>query len=112
MGIMNPGKLNRRLTIQERTLSADSAGGRLETWVDSFDCWGELVINKAKVATLSDAERGEETTTFRVRHKSGISVSNHRILYGLKFYSITGIIEEGIKNTMLLECRTIQSLTT
>lgn len=107
---MNPGKLNRRLTIQERTLTADGAGGRVETWVDAFDCWGELVAQKQTESQKADSDRNEETTTFRIRYKSGLGSGTHRVLYQLRFFDIRGITEEGIKNTLLLDCRAIQAL--
>lgn len=107
---MNPGKLNRRLTVQARTMTQDDAGGREEAWVDSFDCWGELVTRKQGEAIKADSDRNEDTSTFRIRYKAGLTSGTHRILYQLRFYDILGIVEEGIKTSLLVECRAIQSI--
>ena len=107
---MNPGKLNRRLTIQARTFTQDSTGGRVETWADAFQCWGELVTSKATEGIASNSEKSQDTRQFRIRWKSGIASGTHRVLYQLAFYDIEGITEEGIKTTLLLDCRSVQAL--
>lgn len=108
---MNPGKMDRRITIQSRTLTKDAAGGRVETWVDAFDCWAEVVTQKAGEAVTADADRATDERQFRIRYKSGIASGTHRIFYQLKFYDITGIVEEGRQHLLLVTCRAVQALT-
>jgi SPP1 family predicted phage head-tail adaptor len=103
--------MDRRLTVQARTLTKDAAGGRVETWADAFDCWGEVVTQKASEGVTADADRATDDLQFRIRYKSGITSGTHRILYQLKFYDITGIVEEGRRDRLLLTCRSVQSLT-
>lgn len=107
---MNPGKMDRRVTIQVRTLSKDAASGRVETWADAFQCWAEVVTQKASEGIAADADRSTDERQFRIRYKSGISSGTHRLLYQLRFYDITGITEEGRMDRMLLTCRATQSL--
>lgn len=108
---MNPGRMNRRLTIQVLTASTDAAGGKVESWADSFDCWAELVTHRGSEGQQADAERAVDRKQFRIRYFSGIAPESHRVLYQLKFYNITGIAEEGIKNRLVLDCHATQSLT-
>ena len=107
---MNPGKMNRRITIQVRTLTQDATGGRVETWADAFHCWAELVTSKAAESIVADSDRAQDTRQFRIRWKSGIASGTHRVLYQLAFFDITGITEEGIKTALILDCRSVQSL--
>ena len=107
---MNPGRMNRRLTIQSVTTGTDAAGGRTETWADAFDCWGEAVTQKGSEGITSDAERATDRRQFRIRYYAGLAPESHRVLYQLKFYNITGITEEGIKDRLLLDCIATQSL--
>ena len=109
---MNPGLMNRRLQIQVRTLTKDNTGARVETWVDAFKVWAELVTHRSDENILADADRSTDDRVFRIRHQSSLASGTHRVLYQLKFYDITGIIEEGIRDRMLLNCRAVQSLTT
>jgi SPP1 family predicted phage head-tail adaptor len=108
---MNPGKMDRRITVQVRTLTKDAAGGRVETWADSFLCWAELVKTSQAETITADADRNIETRQFRIRWKAGLASGTHRIFYQLKFYDITGIEEEGRLDRLLLTCRAVQALT-
>ena len=108
---MNPGKLDRRITIQHRQLSKDSAGGRVETWVDSAKVWAQVISQTANEAITADADRSTDDRQFRIRHMAGIASGTHRIFYQLRFYDITGIEQEGRRDFLLVSARAIQSLT-
>ena len=108
---MNPGKMDRRITVQVRSLSKDAAGGRVESWSDAFQCWAELVSNASNEGVTAGAERSSSDKQFRIRYRSNIESGTHRVLYQLKFYDITGIEEEGRQDRLLLTCRSLQALT-
>ena len=99
---MNPGKLNRRLTIQVRTLTKDATGSQSETWADTATVWAELVSQKGREATIADSERSQDTRQFRIRHRA-LTTTGNRLFYQSRFYDITGITEEGIKTTILMD---------
>jgi len=105
---MNPGKLNRRLVIQSRTLTQDATGSRVQAWADSATVWAEAVIQKGRESTLADADRSQDTRQFRIRHRV-LSSSTNRLFYQSKFYNITGITEEGVKTTLLIDAIATQS---
>ena len=107
---MNPGKLNRRLTVQARTYTRDATGGVSEAWADDYDIWAEMISQAQEEKLVAEADRSVDTKHFRIRYKSGLSSGTHRILYQLKFYDIEGITDEGIRNTQILKCRTAQAL--
>ena len=102
--------MNRRLTIQTRTLAQDAVGGRVEAWVDSFQCWAEQVNQKQSESIASEADRNIDDRQFRIRYKSGLASGTHRVLYQLRFFDIVSIVEEGIRDRMLVTCRAVQSL--
>lgn len=104
--------MNRRLTFQVRTLTRDGAGGRVESWSDSFDAWAEMLDHKAAEKVVGEAERAEDVRHFRIRYRSGIGEGTHRVLYKLKFYDITAVTEEGVQDRLVVTCRALQSLTT
>lgn len=108
---MNPGKMDRRITVQTRTLTKDAAGGKVETWADSFDGWAEAVKSKQSEGIVADADRNTEERQFRMRYRTGIASGTHRIFYQLRFYDITGIEEEGRQDSILITCRAVQALT-
>jgi SPP1 family predicted phage head-tail adaptor len=106
----NPGKLNRRLTVQSRTFTRDATGGVVETWADAYPVWAELVNHSQDEKLVSDADRNIDTKQFRIRYKTGLASGSHRVLYQLKFYDIESVTEEGIRDRLLLKCRAAQAL--
>jgi SPP1 family predicted phage head-tail adaptor len=107
---MNPGKLNRRLTVQVRTYTRDAAGGVAEGWADAYQIWAEMLSHAQEEKLVSDADRSIDNKHFRIRYRSGLTSGTHRILYKLKFYDIEGITDEGINTTQILKCRAAQAL--
>lgn len=106
---MNPGKLNRRVIIQARTLTRDSTGSPVESWADSATVWAEAVTQKGAESSMADSERGRDTRQFRIRYRAITSESN-RLLYQSSFYNITGITEEGIRTSILLDTVATKSI--
>lgn len=106
----NPGAMNRRLTIQERVMRKDAVGGRVQDWADAFKVWAQEVSNKQRQGEIADADRVRGDRTFRIRWNEAITAGTHRVFYQLKFYDIVGVTEEGIKDRMLIECRSVSAL--
>lgn len=90
------GNLNRRITIQRRTVTVDSHGGRVESFTDLATVWaslehpatgsGEAMSNALQIAT--------QNTVF-VIWKRDIEYTD-RISYGGNVYDITRIAELGL----------------
>ncbi len=98
----NPGKLDRRIVIQVRTLTQDGTGTRSESWATLTTVWAELVKDAGKQAILAQADRTQTSKFFRVR-AIDINETDHRITYKGKTYEIKGITEEGRDDTLLLD---------
>lgn len=99
---MNPGKLNRRVVIQSCTKTRDDSGSTVSTWADQLTVWAEAVTHKGNEAEIVDSDRPQQSRQFRIRYRT-ITAEDHRILYQSQFFNITGITEEGIRNTLLLD---------
>ena len=112
MAAGNPGAMNRRIQVQVRTLTQDATGARVETWLNAFKLWAQPVRQAAREGVVSDAERTTDTRQFRIRYNSTITAGTHRISYQSRFYDITSVDEEGIRDRLLLTCNAIQELTT
>lgn len=107
----NPGLMNRRITIQERVVSKDATGGRVETWADAFKLWAQLLKDGGNEGTQAEAERSTQTRRFRVRYRSVLESGNYRVLYKLRFYDIESVEEEGVQDRMVLTCKSVKALT-
>jgi len=99
---MNPGKLNRRIVLQKRTLTKDSTGSRVQTWSDHATVWAEQIKQSGKAAGLADSDANQDARQFRIRYRA-IDATNYRILYQSKFFTLAGITEEGVKTTIILD---------
>ncbi len=106
---MNPGKLDRRVTIQKRVASRDATGSIVETWSDESKVWAEKVTHKGRESSLSDSERSQDSQQWRIRTRV-INSTDYRVFYDLKYYGIEGITEEGRGNSLLLDTIAIQSI--
>lgn len=100
---MRAGGFDRKITIQKRTVTLDSAGGEIESW-DTFACaWATISGYSRKKGNeyfANDREAGESIITFTIRWIAGLN-EQMRILHddGLT-YDISGIVEvSSIGNT-------------
>lgn len=94
---MFSGPLDRRITIQRATTSADAYNEPIETWATLATVW-------AMKRDASDSERqrasetsAEITTRFQIRYSSTVAEINpkDRISYDGKTYDIWGVKEIG-----------------
>lgn len=107
---MNPGKLDRRITLQVRVVSKDATGSRVETWADSATVCAELVQARGSEAVKADSDRYQTSQQFRIRHRE-INPADFRVYYKSRFYDIQSVTEEGRRNSLLLDTVATQALT-
>ena len=95
---MNIGGLDRRITIQKPTLSANAYGEREESWGNHVTCWAQIERKPAAVEQNS----GEQIVSvnkvvFNIRYSndSKDTKAGYRISYDSKFYNILGVHEVG-----------------
>ena len=95
---MNIGGLDRRITIQRPTLSANAYGEQEESWATYITCWAQIERKPAAVEQNS----GEQIVSvnkvvFNIRYSndSKDTKAGYRISYDSKFYNILGVHEVG-----------------
>jgi SPP1 family predicted phage head-tail adaptor len=72
---MNPGLLDRRLCLLQRTVTADGAGSPVETWSDAGIMWGQRVEVRGNEAQASGANRSTVAASYRVRYRSDLAAA-------------------------------------
>jgi SPP1 family predicted phage head-tail adaptor len=107
---MTPGKLNRRLTIERRTVSKDAVGGKVDTWATFRLVWAELVIQRGGTSIVTSADRVTHNTQWRIRHIEGFNEQDFRIVYQGRYYDINLIEPIGIKTEMLVSTTQTQAI--
>lgn len=102
---MNPGKLDRRITLQALTKTRGTEGGFVETWAEVTTLWGEVLQPSAGVeARQAETDRSNIRRQFRIRYYPGISETTHRVVYDSQIYNLIHASEEGRKAYHLLTC--------
>lgn len=102
------GKLNRQITIQQRTQGKDAEGGITDTWSDFATVWAKVahLSGNERRATQSGGQMLEARTEFTIRYLSGIT-NAMRVLYEGKHYNIRHVndFEDG-HAFMVITCDT------
>lgn len=105
---MNPGKLDRRLTILARNETRGTAGGLAIAYAEEDTVWAELVESGGQESRSSDALRGVVSATFRIRYRPSLT-SQHRVIYdGLTYDILSKPIEEDRRRYQLLKCQSVE----
>jgi SPP1 family predicted phage head-tail adaptor len=102
---MNPGKLDRRITIQVRVQTHGTDGFVSETWADLFSVYAARENVAAGRRSSSGLDVSTSGEVFTIRYRSGISTA-HRLLFEGRPYAITSVTEIGRREGMRLTAET------
>lgn len=89
---MNPGKLNKRITLQRFEKIKDSEGIVTEAWNDVATVWASAEPLRGREYFAAAAVNRENTVRFRIRYKPDVS-SDMRIKYDGRFFDIQSVID-------------------
>ena len=108
------GKMDRRITIEKRTLTKDAAGGIVETWADEMKLWAERVDKSGKESVVANSDRADAGIDWRIRFNPllrGLNgASGYRVNYEGLRYDIQHVAEEGRRDGMLLKTLTTEAI--
>lgn len=102
--MIEAGRLDRRVTIQQPTTVISSTGGTTQTWANLVQVWAakrDVAGREAAVAGLMAA--GEAETVWQLHWREGIT-PKMRLIDGSTIYNITAVAELGRRQG--LELRT------
>jgi SPP1 family predicted phage head-tail adaptor len=103
--------LDRRITIQEKTVTRGASGGVTETWATYKTVWASKQDSFAPLSKRefydSNQFIGERTTEFTIRHDSGVKYEM-RISYDGLLYNIEGLVEVGRKEGLKIICTAME----
>lgn len=110
---MRAGKLNRRIRIQEQSLSVDDFGQQIETWADIAIVWAAIkpvkttsAREKVKAFELSPDITHEITVRYNVNFLPASITDSRRIVYQNRVYSIAAAYDiEEDRKSIVFECK-------
>jgi SPP1 family predicted phage head-tail adaptor len=91
---MRAGSLDRRVTIQRKTVTQSSSGDPVETWDDVATVWAQVLPDRGGERFARRQLVGSAVVLFRMRYLSGVTVLD-RLSYGDKLWDIVDVRETG-----------------
>ena len=93
---INPGQLDRRITLQSRTTAADAFNTPIETWSDLATVWAkvEYPSTGSDEDTASGLNVARRRVDFTIRHRTDVGFVE-RVRYSGGTYDIERIAELG-----------------
>lgn len=101
---IDPGRFDRRITIQTSAETQDSFGEADITWSTFAHCWAEKLDVGGRERFQTSGKQAEVDAVFRIHYQSGIT-HKMRVYYNGSAYNILYINELGRKQ--YLELRTV-----
>lgn len=84
---MNPAKLDRRITFQNKTSDTDDEGIVSESWTNYVTVWAAREPLKGREFFAAAAANAENTVRYKIRYRSDVH-SSMRLVDGGRIYSI------------------------
>jgi SPP1 family predicted phage head-tail adaptor len=92
---MRAGTLDRRITIEQRSLSQDAYGQDTATWSEWATVWAQKRPKTGREYFEAHQERAEAEVVWRIRHRDGVKAGEMRVNDGDHTYDIESVIEMG-----------------
>ena len=98
--MINIGKLDRRITIEQKTEGLSSTGAVLDSsWGTLDTVWAKVIQKSGRELLVSDQVNAQADVVFRIRYRSDVT-EKMRILYNSEYYDITYIKELGRQDAL------------
>ena len=91
---MRSGRLDRRLTLQRRTLTENDYGEPVETWTTLATVWAEKIPVRGSERYVAMQTVAEVDTRFKIRYRTDVSPLDRVVCAGIT-YDVQGVIEIG-----------------
>lgn len=110
-GNTDPGRLDRRVTLQAPYQDRDENGASIPTWVNIADVWAAKSDQTGQRTFAAEDKQAIETVAFRIRHR--LDVQNYwRLVNGNNVFEIIPPLEElGRRHFLNLTCRAVNQKT-
>jgi SPP1 family predicted phage head-tail adaptor len=93
MATMDPGKLNRRVTIQSLDAGVDALGQPLGTWSTVAQVWASIINKSGLQAIKADQPVSIVQSSIRIRYRSDVTASM-RVVHGATVYEIAAVLPD------------------
>jgi len=92
---MNPGRMNRRITLLKMVEGLDDYGAPIKTEESFKTIWAEVLIGKGREYFAAKKNNAELSGIIKTRKRHGAD-STMKVLYNGKHFEIIAVFEEEI----------------
>lgn len=93
MAFMDPGKLNRYVSIQSLDAGVDALGQPLGTWSNVAQVWASIVNKNGLQALKADQPVSIVQSSIRIRYRADVTASM-RVVHGATVYEIMAALPD------------------
>lgn len=86
---INAGQLDKRITIQSRTVTTGADGSRSAPWTDDATVWCQFLKGSSREFVAAQQVNSDVTHLIKIRQRSGVTAS-HRLKFGTRIMNIVG----------------------
>ena len=99
------GRMDRRVTLQDRSVSPSSFGEPVPAWADVAELWASIEPLGSSEIWRAQAAESDATHRVTIRYLAGVT-ERMRLVYGGRILEIESVANEGERDRVLtLLCR-------
>lgn len=91
--MMQAGRLNRRVTLQQPGTTTDELGQPIPGWTDVATLWADIRMKSGLEAIKAGAPVSVVQASIRVRYRAGIT-AGMRVVHNLQAYNIVAVMPD------------------
>jgi SPP1 family predicted phage head-tail adaptor len=100
---MLAGRLDRRIRIEQRTVTRGADGSETVAWALVAEVWAQVQPLRGQERYGAGAEQAERDARIRIRWLSGVS-AGMRVVYEARAWDVQAILEVGRRHGLDLLC--------
>ena len=100
--MIDPGKLDRRITLRSDSVSTDSFGQAVRTYSDLGNVWAKVDYRTVKEGAETSRLTSVNKVRFTIRYRSDVDATT-KITWDGNTYEIEGVSLEGRERYLILD---------
>ena len=102
--MIDPGKLDRRVTLQSASVSTDGFGQSVRTYSTLASVWAKVDYKSVKEGEDSEKLTSVNRVRFTIRYRSDVDATT-KISWKGKTYEVEGVSLEGRERYLIVDTR-------
>jgi SPP1 family predicted phage head-tail adaptor len=74
--VINAGRLDQRITLQQRTAGVDALGQEAATWSDLATVWGSVTTKRGREYFAAGAVQADAQMVIRIRYRADVLLNS------------------------------------